>query len=455
MTVSLKDILQQLKLCIRQSAWIILLVAASFLYIWIAFHLGVGTEDGGPDENMRSLIPLCMINGNWLPSGFDSCAIYHIGNWSYAFYPQFLGAYLSAAFMSLFKIFGASTSLIYTSGRLASVLCSLISLSCLSKTTELIFINSKNKNIVRLVPIALIGFWPQYAFISSYMNNDIIAFCGVCIMLMSLLRGIRIGWSIHTSLAMAVGVIFSALGYWNAYGFLLAFVITFIVLIIREKTLNRKQKYTQIAVAAGTTAVIVFPFFIINYLRYDDMIGMSIFKQQSLLWQEANNTSLLNPWTTGVRNLLLHSDFVTTTLQSFIGQFGYMSIPIPSFFQALYLFTILLLIGASLPYLISKFLIFHSGSLIISTTVGSLITVALFFFYTLRTDYQPQGRYIMYLLVPIGTLASIAVGNMLSGHEKVGNLITCIFIVAYIIITVYMFTHIGTVHHWNGVHLKM
>ena len=61
----------------------------------------------GPDEIMRLLVPKAMLRGNLLPSGYDSDTILAWGNWSYAFYPQMLGAYVTSVFMGVARLFGA------------------------------------------------------------------------------------------------------------------------------------------------------------------------------------------------------------------------------------------------------------------------------------------------------------------------------------------------------------
>lgn len=80
---------------------------------------------------MRALVPQAIANGSLLPSGYDEEVIYGLGNWSYAFYPQMLGSYLSAAFMAIAKLLGAGANMVFVSGRFASVVLSLVTLACM------------------------------------------------------------------------------------------------------------------------------------------------------------------------------------------------------------------------------------------------------------------------------------------------------------------------------------
>lgn len=62
-------------------------VIAVYYLIWAA-----GLKfNGNPDELMRYLVPKYIYNHGNLPTGYDKEAVYQLGNWSYAFYPQMLG----------------------------------------------------------------------------------------------------------------------------------------------------------------------------------------------------------------------------------------------------------------------------------------------------------------------------------------------------------------------------
>ena len=110
-------------------ARVALLACLALLYTWMAAHLGVGTMAGAPDESMRSLVPRAIAAGNLFPSGYDPEVIYFLGNWSYAFYPQALGAYLSAFFMKVTELLGFSENACFEAGRMASVCLSVVALT--------------------------------------------------------------------------------------------------------------------------------------------------------------------------------------------------------------------------------------------------------------------------------------------------------------------------------------
>lgn len=145
----------------------LIVLCLCFYYFYLSRKIGLSTENGGPDEIARSLLPRCIVNGNPYPSANDSCSVYHLGNYSYAVYPQLLAAYVSAFFMTIAKVFGATEPQIFQAGRLASVFFASISLIAISKTISF-FIFKKSwatnhympfSNITRLLaPICLLSF---------------------------------------------------------------------------------------------------------------------------------------------------------------------------------------------------------------------------------------------------------------------------------------------------------
>jgi hypothetical protein len=432
------------------------LLCALTLYVTIACRIGLGIYDGGPDEVMRALLPQCMIQGNWLPSGYDSCAIYNIGNWSYAFYPQLAGAYTSAGFMSFAKLLGLSNSAVFVSGRFASVLFSVIALIFTAKSVHFIFRKHQNRELLTTISILLLGFWPQYTFISSYMNNDIVAFAGVSVMLYASIVGISEKWHIRTCLILAFGIALTSLGYWNAYGFILISILVFLITVVRQNTANIKRTFTLISAAALPSAVLVMPFFIVNIFRYGDLIGTTAFHKQYQAWIDQGNTPVQHPWTGSLRALLFDSDYILTTFQSFIGNLGYMTIPLP--FTACLIYICIIFTGLGL--FISSYHIYAKKPYIklfcISVVIAAAFTLLVSLYYTLATDYQPQGRYVIYILAPIILMIMVGIGNTIltDTASTIRKAAVISMFVLYAAFCIYFFIH--TIHYygWSGVNLS-
>lgn len=442
----------------------ILIVILIMFYFIIASRLGVGSMDGGPDEFMRALVPKAIANGNLFPSGYDSDVIYGLGNWSYAFYPQVLGAYVSAFFMILAKLFGFAESQVFIAGRMASILFGIITVQMVSMTVAVLLRRIVTEDIVRvfqLVTGLLMGFWPQFAFLSSYMNNDIVALCGVSIIIFSLSSGIIDGWNITKSVQFSFGVTVVALGYWNACTFALVGIPLFIVSVAAQKS-PIQEKVKCVAVAVALAAVCVLPFYIANLIRYGDLLGMSVFHERYLEWLADGGEVLQHPWTEGVRALFIDSGFVGDTFRSFVGTLGYMSIPIPNVFFYFYLILIVLGVGGFLTRVEIFFCKKMEKCLGLCILLACALTIGLFIYYTINVDYQPQGRYIIYLLIPIVIAAALGFFLQCEASESISHgektvsisyrsmLMLVLVLIAYSASTVWFFHYAISMYGWSG-----
>lgn len=428
-----------------------LFVFLSLFYICIAFSLGLGTYDGGPDELMRSLIPRCIINGNLLPSGYDNCAIFHLGNWSYAFYPQMIAGYLSAFFMFVAMKLGAGASYIYMSGRLASVVFGLITVFAVSRIVGIIFSNRKNQFILRCFSIIFLGFWPQFAFLSSYMNNDIAAICGVSILLYALTSGIRDGWKTRNSVVLSLGVSLAGLGYWNSYGFILIAIVLFIVTVCLQYHTDKYRIFNLIGIASGISAILVLPWFLLNLVRYHELTGMSAFHERYVEWLQNGGRVLQNAYTQGIGSLLFDTNYIQDTLQSFIGRLGYMAIPMPFIFVLGYYLLIGVGIGMMLGHIRERWASYHFRMITVGVVIASLITIFLSMYYSTRIDYQPQGRYIIYILLPIVLMIIIGIGDSFELNSISEISVFLVVILLYVGVCIGFFYISSIRYDWSGV----
>lgn len=434
---------------------IALLSLCAALYLFVAFHLGLGTYDGAPDEWMRSLVPQAIASGNLFPSGYDEEAIYDLGNWSYAFYPQMLGSYVSAAFMALAKLIGAGTSMVFVSGRFGSILLSLITLACMFLCVKTIVDKRSGGGCQGIffgnVTIVLLGFWPQYAFISSYMNNEIVALCGASIMCCMLSIGHLDGWTIRRGLLLAIGIIVAALGYWNVYGFILAAILLFIGSVVSQRDLPRESKAKIIGFAALLSALGTLPFFALNLVRYGDVTGMSAFHSAYERWLEGGGEVLQHPYSQGLASLLLDTDYLKTTVKSFIGFFGYMTIPLS---PMLYLLYATVVAAGVLAYILTAraYRGGHRVACYLAAAFSSCVTVALSLYYTLTVDYQPQGRYVICILIPLVLLVTLGFARIVRNSRLRARLCKlCCGLYCLLAWSIFLAT--SSANNWVGVSL--
>lgn len=443
----------------------LLILAFGLFYCFISSRLGLGVTDGGPDEIMRSLIPRAIVNGNFLPSGYDPEVIPDSGNWSYAFYPQMLGAYVSALFMFLARSFGFAESQVFVAGRLASVLFGIIAVKMVSMTVLVLLRRITTEGIARifeLITMVLMGLWPQFVFLSSYMNNDIVGLCGVSTIVYSLTSGTVNGWNTLRSIHFSLGVITVALGYWNACTFALVGIPLFIGSVASQR-IELKLKAKYIGIAAILAAMCVLPFYIVNLVRYNDLLGIHVFHDRYLEWLDGGGEVLQHPWESGLKALLFQSNFVFDTIRSFVGMFGYMTIEIPELLLFAYLSIVLVPLGGFIARVGLFIRSRKEWYLVLGMLLASAMTLLLFLYYTLNTDYQPQGRYIIYLLVPLIISVSLGLFSQSINESRIDSnglifelnttslLIIGIILVTYVACTIGFFNYAINAFGWCGV----
>lgn len=437
-------------------ARVALLACLAVLYTWMAAHLGVGAMAGGPDESMRSLMPRAIAAGNLFPSGYDPEVIYFLGNWSYAFYPQALGAYLSAFFMKAAEILGFSENACFEAGRMASVCLSVVALTFASLAAERVARRMRlDARLAGAGAIVLMGLWPQYAFLSAYMNNEIVALAGVCLIIYSLVSGLMDGWGAGARAALSAGVIVAALGYWNAYGFILAGVGTFVWSLVRMEVPAR-EKARLFLTAAIPAAVCVLPFFALNVVRYGDLLGMATFHERYQQWLDAGGQVLQTPYAGGIASMLLESEYVTSTWRSFIGVFGYMSYLLPFLAYLAYTALACALSGAFLARGAREGALSGWGGRVLSGAValGCAVTVALSLYYSLATDYQPQGRYVIYLLPPLAMAMALGAAPREEG-SRAGRVACACLLAAFAVAGLAILACASIDCGWTGVDVTL
>ena len=135
-----------------------------------------------PDEDMRYQIPLYIYSNNWsLPSATDTSIIDEKYGFSYASRP-FLSAQISAACMKACSLFSLRPDDLYHAARMGNVLLSLIFVLYLFKISDLFFNRPEKKWLF----VSLVAFWPQLAFIFTYVNSDALGVLAVAMIVYSL-----------------------------------------------------------------------------------------------------------------------------------------------------------------------------------------------------------------------------------------------------------------------------
>ena len=192
--------------------WVLL--AFILLTVWAMsqpFH-------AGPDEEMRYLVAdYIYSNHGALPRGDDPAIRNATWGISYAYYP-ILSYMISAAFMGVASIFGASGIALLRAARMADVLFVTCAVYFLVKASGKLFPREKFSREVRGMFTALAGFMPQAIFLGTYVNTDSLALMSAALILYAWASYLREDWTWKNCMILAVGMALCALSYYNAYG---------------------------------------------------------------------------------------------------------------------------------------------------------------------------------------------------------------------------------------------
>jgi 4-amino-4-deoxy-L-arabinose transferase-like glycosyltransferase len=394
--------------------FIFILAILVWFSLW-AFNItnNLTSASSGPDEQLRILVPTYIYEHHAIPSGYDSEVIYGTGNWSYAFYPQFLGAIVSALFMTIVSIFNDSHNALIFGARFASVFFGTATVYIFGLIIRKLLYGRKYAEIYSYLAMAFLAFWPQFTFLSSYINNDIVALFGVSLILYGAILGLKDKWNIKNSVILGFGFTVCLLGYTNSYGFVLFGAVFFLLTLIKQnKNSLTKKSLLLLAIICFIPLVTAGPFYVRNALIYQgDFLGLSTFKSRTTEWELMNNRHVQTSYIQGtggdVLDLVRDDKYWQTQQESFIGKFGYMTIS-PSF-KLLLIYEAIVILG-TIGFLwmtlgiIKRYRLTRKKDellLGLGVVMASIVTLGLSVYYSLTIDSQPQGRYIIYVLIPL------------------------------------------------------
>ena len=133
-------------------------------------------------------------NHGALPRGDDSAIRNATWGISYAYYP-ILSYMISAAFMGVASIFGASGIALLRAARMADVLFVTCAVYFLVKASGKLFPREKFSGEVRGLFTALAGFMPQAIFLGTYVNTDSLALMSAALILYAWASYLREDWT--------------------------------------------------------------------------------------------------------------------------------------------------------------------------------------------------------------------------------------------------------------------
>lgn len=443
------------------------------LYIIIALSLLIRQPFGDPpDEYNRYLIPQYIAINGVLPNGFDESIRISGYGFSYAFQP-ILPYMFQGWIMRIVGLFTDSQEALIYAARSVNFLIGLIMALFVLLLSKKWF----RKEQWQWLFAFLVTFLPQSIFIHTYVNTDSCCMLSTVLMLYGLTCGLRDGFSWRSSVVMAIGIILCALSYYNAYGFILSCILLFTGYFFYRRNGKYRFDWKPFLKRGFFIASLVLLgiswWFIRSAVLYDgDFLGLrtreycaSLYADEYLLpanritWQSQGYS---------VWDMLLKSDFILLSQLSFIGIFGAMAIPtsiwVYRFYRTLIFGGVVLGIAIPLRKLNTVdsgaaqfgerkvFEWFYHGNMLFCIVMPFILSVR----YSYVTDFQPQGRYLLPMLVPLGyycvrglekaiALAKCWLSRKNFGENKqkilelavVGSV--CVIIVACLVCTVYVY----------------
>lgn len=412
--------------------WAILLAFAITASIW-AFHLPF---DQAPEEATHFLLPQFIFQHGALPLGTDGAVKAAMGNQSFAYYPQWLGPLLQAFAMWGMKWLHNTPHALLFAARAISILSGLVTLGFLGRLIDRLFKSS----VLSAMMMAFVAFLPQFLFLASYVNTDMLGLAGVSLICWGMAAIATEGWTWRSSAGFIGGAVVSALGDISTYGFLLAGVVFFVAatgFMLAKHAWTWPQALRAHAITLVWIGTPTLPFFIRNWMLYHDVLGFSANQAAYSRWLASGGAILRAPFDGTFMDLVLNLNFYKLLVFTGIGRFGNLTITMSTKYYLVYLAIAAVGVGAAFVWFITRVILHHANATAGLTydenlttlsaglvrhllrlfylvfIVAGVATLVGFMVYSFHIDYDPQARYIITLLIPSVMLLAVGYQNMM------------------------------------------
>lgn len=365
-----------------------------------------------PDETMRYQIPQFIFENGFLPRGDDPALLDNVWGISYAFYP-ILSYMISFVFMKVVSIFTMNATALLFAARMTSVLFGVGTAVISLKIGKKLF----GKRF-GWVFACLVSFLPQFIFITSYVNNDSMAIFSTALIVYFWIRGIETKWDIKTCVGLSISLALCALSYYNAYGFILcSAIIYFATYFLCDKESDNyplKSFFLKGFMIVGIFLLLAGWWFVRSAILYNgDFLARKAVSECSEIHAIDNLKPSLHVTFQNsgksVFTMLTTTTWIVDMIISFIGCFGSMNILLPKWMYAI--FGLIILVGLVFWILDAKNIFSLKGEskskhnkwgifswiMLIALIIPNVLNVI----YSYSSDYQPQGRYSMPMLLPL------------------------------------------------------
>lgn len=401
-----------------------------------------------------------LLNNDGLPNGCDPALRNQGWGFSYAFAP-YISQILAAYFVKLLCFFGVSNSLCLFFGR------SVSGLFICGYTIFVILISRRlfKYNCYRWVFISLCTLLPQILYLGGYINNDSFSLFCVSFIVFCWLYGLDKSWNVSSCILLGLSNGLCLLSYYFAYGYLLCSAIVFI-----WSSFINKYSFKDFILKALLVFTVAFCvsgwFFIRNYIIYNgDFLGLKTPFELSSLYavdnlKPQNRVKLYQSGISLITMLFGPYSWLSMTIESFIGKFGYMTVLLPYklsvpllliYFVGCFgiVFTAVVnrrcMIKNQPKFLdydlvdnkFSNYRILILTVFLISISIPFVVSIIYSYFF----DFSPQGRYIITISIPLFYMLTIGIRNVLNSlFAKKWQTRTICFTICFILIIVAVFS---------------
>lgn len=389
-----------------------------FVFVFCVAWTVVQPFNSAPDEYMRYQIPQFIFNYGSLPHGGDPAIRNPFWGTSYGFTP-ILSYMIAALFMKVTSLFTTDAFSILVSARMVSVLCITGTVWFGFRIAQRLF-----KGMERWAFVVFFSMIPQFIFLSSYVNVDAIAMLSTAVIIYAWVLGLQTDWNLKSCIVLAVGVALCALSYYNAYGFILCSVLLFVFSILLTSEKPWEQLIKKGLLITGIVLVLAGWWFVRNYIIYNgDILGMHTCDEYQEMYAKdklkPSNLQTLQERGIPVLYMLIKMHWIKTVFTSFIGMFGYLNVSIYKWIYKVFICIFTVGFAGFLTRLRILFplkkekekrkaLLFNI-TMLIAMAIPNLVNI----YYSYASDFQPQGRYSMPMLLPLAYFVVIGICSLL------------------------------------------
>jgi hypothetical protein len=370
-----------------------------------------------PDEFSHFEVVYYIYRHGIIPTGYEPQIQVPYWGASYAFQPV-LAYMIQGWLMRFIDLFTDNIYILALSARLVDCIFGVIMAWFVRQISRLLWDGKSMQWLFTFMVVLL----PENLYIHSYINTDSMAAMSVAIIIYAMLKGEEDDYSRRTMVLLSAGISICLLSYYNAYGAVLTAFICFVVHFLSAK--RYRAMWGKAGFVALLVAIMAGWWFIRSGILYNgDILGLHARSLATLTQAEA----AYNPLTkktfanTGRSVMdLLRSEYHTYVYHSFICTMGAMDLPTKLVFYQIDKVLLALAAVLCIVPVKSSVVFWKDGrqkrTIELLFAMDMIITASLHLLYSYAYDYQPQGRYLLPMLIPLMYFMTV-------GADKGGSLI--------------------------------